>query len=1321
LVRQNEQGEVGKGLEALTCPRSISRVEDSHENAGARSPVRCGGVLTPFCAGGIFGLVSTRNRAPGKHAANGSVVPNPSFLRLVCAFLALLAQLPILSSAAPVSNCQVHLPKGYTAVGNNYWSGHNSLDEVLPAVLPDTRLYKFNPKDGEYEEYIFDGYGWQGGSSSGFLMPGEGAWILSPSPQVISFSGQSEALWSEPRDVGGTYFVGGRNPNPATFEEMMGFPPVPGDKVFAYASPVAIPPLDYGPPTPGEGASIHTYGSGGWDFEPILQPCQAAFVDLANPDGEVYPSTNWVVWAGAVALVDVAAEYFQGNTNQAVYALDPGAPDAAILDPATGLFIWETSPGEGGSYPVTVRVSDPYSGASPGAVSFTIVVLPDFIMSELDKYGSFVEISWRSIPGFTYHVSYKDSLGGAHWQPLPGDVTATGYTASKIDESIPGAERYYLVTVADIPSWFTYCLVDEAVHPGPGVTASVIAPESGEIVVDELGSTPLIVTGSDLDQLKHTCKCFLVCTKEQIIPIADSVLYDWKKVAGEGQLRGAVGPSTLFDPPSLQIGQTKSVTLQVEVWGSRNNEKKARITYTLEFFREKECGYKRTVSAQVDTYPGSPLAATSGSCTCAPVAPAWQAVPLALSGSADGPVEVCAGERVIFHAEGADLDLLELICSGECGFDSKKTTVLDEKSYSWSAARGAFPDHSGSAETLGRISTAIYKAPDTAGDDTIKVIIRNRGIQADDPPVIEQLEIKVREVDLRIHKPKVIDPAETMIPEDEELCKGAQTFVNLDNDDNDGKFDTGTTDSEVPGEDEMVKVILRVGGADASGEAKLSAVAGADKVKVWTDASKKTEYPLGAALSVPGDFTPSGGALVKELWVEGIKPHTKQRETRLTLTFTSGDMQCEDEVALTILGIDKIEWVGRNNSRTHSNTLDLDVLTWPAGLRPNAVRVFPGARVSGGALEAGDRDEVDVKVALTVKPVEAVSIYFDSFDVDDPTFASNPVDNEANERDNLGAAPHRDGRFDGETGGLKEQSFDEKEETFGFQVTMQPGDNFRVVGSGDKDYLAELENRDAVQDVGANTAERNVNKLRIVNKQVTGTPEAREVRSSASYVSNVLLVWRFLHTELDSYAAPGAGVVFDGACVGNADVNPGDLGNSDTTLMVAEYRRAFVEAVDDLGTLDATDDATFVRNLSDAAAAAKGNAMRDQASLDRFWVVQVVSAYEGESIEDFDGEGTATWGFAPGADGPCLIYHETIRDTSASCAGVPNWAGTVAAGVLEQRIVLHESLHRFAMSHDGGAHDTGPLSANTNRSGTAAQNQINAPQIDNIRDQQRPR
>jgi hypothetical protein len=63
----------------------------------------------------------------------------------------------------------------------------------------------------------------------------------------------------------------------------------------------------------------------------------------------------------------------------------------------------------------------------------------------------------------------------------------------------------------------------------------------------------------------------------------------------------------------------------------------------------------------------------------------------------------------------------------------------------------------------------------------------------------------------------------------------------------------------------------------------------------------------------------------------------------------------------------------------------------------------------------------------------------------------------------------------------------------------------------------------------------------------------------------------------------------------------------------------------------------------------------------------------------------------------------------------------VAAGVLETRIVLHESLHKFAMSHDGGAHDTGPLSANTNRSGTAAQNQINAPQIDNIRDQQRPR
>ena len=174
--------------------------------------------------------------------------------------------------------------------------------------------------------------------------------------------------------------------------------------------------------------------------------------------------------------------------------------------------------------------------------------------------------------------------------------------------------------------------------------------------------------------------------------------------------------------------------------------------------------------------------------------------------------------------------------------------------------------------------------------------------------------------------------------------------------------------------------------------------------------------------------------------------------------------------------------------------------------------------------------------------------------------------------------------------------------------------NFRVVGYGDKDYLAELENNDNTQNVGANTAVRNANKLKIVNKQVTGTPEEREIQRSTNYVSNVLLVWRFLHAELDSYAAPGGGVVFNGACVGDDDVNPGNLVNSDLSLMLTEYRRAFVETVNDLGVVDATDETAFVRNLADAAAAAHSSALDylgdvpwDQHAAAKDWYVRIKS------------------------------------------------------------------------------------------------------------------
>jgi len=382
-------------------------------------------------------------------------------------------------------------------------------------------------------------------------------------------------------------------------------------------------------------------------------------------------------------------------------------------------------------------------------------------------------------------------------------------------------------------------------------------------------------------------------------------------------------------------------------------------------------------------------------------------------------------------------------------------------------------------------------------------------------------------LDMKIHKPKVIDPAGPEVADAVELTVGAQTFVNLDNDDKDGLFDTKSLseDTDVPGEDEMCKLRLRLKPfdiPDPCGNVQIEAFEGEDDIKVWRNSAKIEEYVLGSDIPVHGNFRRVGDWLELDLWVEGRSPSTSQQQVKLRMTYDQAPDTINDEVALTIIGIESIQWLGRNNSNSDNNVLDSDP-NWPSGLAPGALRVFPGARLVGVTPETSARDILDVSVTLTVDPIESVHLYFDSFDVDDPTSALGPLDgssagnDENEERDNRGNSPSRDGQFvkaDGtndEIGGIKQQAFTTSEATFGFRVTLQPGDNFRVVGNGDRDFLLDLRNRD--QDY----ADNNADKQRIVHRNVAGNASEKEIRDADNYVSNkVLTVWRDLHVEVDS-------------------------------------------------------------------------------------------------------------------------------------------------------------------------------------------------------------
>lgn len=369
-----------------------------------------------------------------------------------------------------------------------------------------------------------------------------------------------------------------------------------------------------------------------------------------------------------------------------------------------------------------------------------------------------------------------------------------------------------------------------------------------------------------------------------------------------------------------------------------------------------------------------------------------------------------------------------------------------------------------------------------------------------------QKDVTIVKVDLAIHYARVVAPGQTEIPEEKEMSVGAQTFVNLDNDDRDTLFDNA--DSEVGDEDEMCKITLRLTPKELnSGTVKLDFIAGGTSVKIWTRDTKETAFDMKQPIAVPGGFTVFGNSLEKDLWVEGISPSVAPCQTQLKMTY-SRLPDCPDKVAMTVIGIDKIEWVGQGNGLNDDDVLDADP-NWPGPLAPGSDRVFPGAHIVGGTVESTPRNQVNVRVTLTCKPSEPIDLHFKSFDVDDPTSDTIPLEHDFEiDNRNLGEPA---GLFPGGTNETLEQSFNAQVVTFPFEVSMFPGDNYRIAGNGDQDFIADMENNDP------KLGDNNADLQRITNKSITtGTPINQEIREANHYASKTLTVWRKLHIEFDS-------------------------------------------------------------------------------------------------------------------------------------------------------------------------------------------------------------
>ncbi|MCI0421582.1 MAG: hypothetical protein L0312_20545 [Acidobacteria bacterium] len=210
------------------------------------------------------------------------------------------------------------------------------------------------------------------------------------------------------------------------------------------------------------------------------------------------------------------------------------------------------------------------------------------------------------------------------------------------------------VTVSDtffgsqqLPTTNDRCAIKTELKPGPGIEAEVIAPkEVGTAKTRQV--IPLIVRATDEDQLLQTCICASSGrTSSKLIDLVDSVTYQWsiedvdwepkaiplpppfkteeisklkviKKLYELSVIANFEGPATLYRPPNLEVGQSLTLTIKVQIKDQNKNDKAANVRFIVTVKREDDCKYTHTVSVKTETHKGERLEITPSDCECPP-------------------------------------------------------------------------------------------------------------------------------------------------------------------------------------------------------------------------------------------------------------------------------------------------------------------------------------------------------------------------------------------------------------------------------------------------------------------------------------------------------------------------------------------------------------------------------------------------------------------------------------------------------------------------------------------------------------------------------
>jgi hypothetical protein len=382
----------------------------------------------------------------------------------------------------------------------------------------------------------------------------------------------------------------------------------------------------------------------------------------------------------------------------------------------------------------------------------------------------------------------------------------------------------------------------------------------------------------------------------------------------------------------------------------------------------------------------------------------------------------------------------------------------------------------------------------------------------------------------------------------------------------------------------------------------------------------------------------------------------------------------------------------------------------PLGDNENAgggKRIYPCKQTPGDTVERRK-----VRVKATVSPaVAGATVYFRSFDVDDPSASTSPVD-----ATDGGGPTGYDNRGSPQPGALSAASATTDASGVArveFTVTMQPGDNFRAAASCRQGYL---------------------DSCLVADTTTVKHPADGELPTAGAKITEMLTVWRKLHLEVDSMGAVSGNtitgsitnVVNNGNGTSTVTTNqplddsanrfvPGTLTNGGhsfsvvsnttganfqvtvnnvgqttpvqgsftlvdddglkdgddvpgpvTSLLAENFKPAYVTAVFDGGGNPANDqnDAPFNLNVSNEESQAQQS--RQSSSAADFWTTHCLGAFQYRKDMDNDPDGEGCWqGVSSGKS--ALVFVEQNREY-----------GQMAESY-RGHILLHEVGHAFRL------------------------------------------